>query len=372
MAEVTLFQVLVAQLPVAQAFSPETWAFSPRPSSLIGEGAGTESPRRSRERLRHWLIVAYLSIVVWLPENLSAQPVSITLNKSVSALLHVDSANWNEAWIEVDGAPAGSEKLTTQDLFVGDGERTAQILSVDSIGSKFRSHLALSFMLDNSSSMFHTYDSLTRMCDSIIAVLPPGVVLQAVTFDNTARSESHIYTKRSSVFIAQSGFRDSAATISDFWHFFHTIRTEYTPLYDAIWTVIANIGDRRAQMLGSGVSGVGYRKNSFHIPDTLNPIPDSCDDVVLVITDGKDNASRASIEMLNDFVSTAHVRLFAIDFRTRPDARLLWLARHAGGEFYVADNISDLGELLRDIRTLLTRQYHVRYRFPSLTPSSGK
>ena len=348
MAEMILAQVLVAQQQsVAQAFSPETWAFSPRPSSPMGERTGTESPRRSRERLRHCLIAAYFSIVFWLPGNSSAQPISITLNKSVNALLHVDSTNWNEAWIEVDGAPAGSEKLTTGDLLVSDGERMAQILSVDSIGSKFASHLALSFMLDNSGSMFHAYDSLTRMCDSVIAGLPPGALLQAVTFDNTARSESHIYTRRSSVFIAQSGFRDSVAAISTFWHFFDTIRTQYTPLYDAIWTVIANIGDRRVS-------------------------DDTRDDIVLIVTDGQDNASRASIEMLNDFVSTAHVRFFAINFRTRADARLLWLAHHAGGEFYVADDLSDLRELLRDIRASLTRQYYVRYRFPSLTPSSGK
>jgi len=282
-----------------------------------------------------------------LSTTLLAQSISIKLTKPASALIRVDSANWNEAWITLEGASPLSKKLDTADLLVTDGERIAKVISVDSVGCRFASHLALSFMLDNSGSMFHAYDSLTRMCDSILNVLPHGVLFQAVTFDNTARSESHIYTKRASVFIAQSGFRDSAKAVSTFWHFFDTIRTQYTPLYDAIATVITNIDDRR---LGDSISR---------------------DDVILVVTDGEDNASRASIEMLNELVSTAHVRLFTINFRTEPDERLRWLARNASGEFYVADDLRDLRELLWQIGSYLMRQYHVVYRFPSLTPSSG-
>ncbi|HWF45069.1 MAG TPA: vWA domain-containing protein [Candidatus Kapabacteria bacterium] len=295
-----------------------------------------------------WLATGVVLLFTFLyPLSLHAQPISITLIKPASGLLRVDSANWNEAWITLDGQSPSAKKLDTADLHVTDGEQFANVISVDSIGSRFSSHLALSFMLDNSGSMFHAYDSLTRMCDSILAVLPGGVVFQAVTFDNTARSESHIYTKRASVFIAQSGFRDSAKAVSAFWHFFDTIRSQYTPLYDAIATVITNIDDRR---LGDSI---------VH------------DDVILVVTDGEDNASRASIEMLNELVSTAHVRLFAINFRTEVDERLRWLARNAKGEFYVAEDLRDLRELLRQIGSFLTRQYHVVYRFPSLTPSSG-
>jgi hypothetical protein len=302
------------------------------------------------DKMRRRLIAGYIllfTILYPLSTILQAQPISIKLTKPASALLRVDSANWNEAWITLDGASPSAKKLDRTDLRVTEGERIAKVISVDSIGSLFTSHLALSFMLDNSGSMFHAYDSLTRMCDSILAVLPSGVIFQAVTFDNTARSESHIYTKRASVFIAQSGFRDSAKAVRTFWHFFDTIRTQYTPLYDAIATVITNIDDRRAE------------SNTAR------------EDVILVVTDGEDNASRASIEMLNELVATAQVRLFAINFRTEADERLRWLARNAGGEFHVADDLRDLRELLRQIGSFLTRQYHIVYRFPSLTPSSG-
>ena len=296
-----------------------------------------------------WLLLRTILILSFCCYGgaLFAQTISIKLTDPRPALLHIDSANWNEAWIEVDGARNTFKKLRAEDLIVTDDERVAKIISIDSIGSKFGSHLALSFMLDNSGSMFHAYDSLTRMCDSIIAGLSRGVLLQAVTFDTKARSESHLYTKRPSVFIAQTGFRDSIAPVSTFWHFFDTIRTQYTPLYDAIAAVVGNINDRR-------MSGDIARE-----------------DVVIVVTDGEDNASRASIEMLNDLVSTARVRLFAINFRTAEDARLLWLTHRAGGEFYTAENLHDLRALLKEIGSSLTRKYHIQYRFPSLTPSSS-
>ena len=277
-----------------------------------------------------------------------AQEIGITLTDPHLGLLRTDSANWSEAWIELDGAPPLSKKLTIDDLRVLNGKRLGKILSIDSVVTTFKSHLALSFVLDNSGSMFHAYDSLTRMCDTLVDSLPPGVVGQAVTFDNMPRSESHLYTRRSSVFIAQSGFRDSIRGVKSFWHFFDSIRTSYTPLYDAIAAAVGNVTSRR-------LNG-----------DTTHA------DIVLVVTDGEDNASRTDIETLNDLLKAARVRLFAINFRTDADARLQWLARHTSGEYYLAYDIPDLADLLHQIRRRMSQQYHVRYQFNSPGPSSGR
>lgn len=294
------------------------------------------------------IAILAMILVTCYPVLVTAQSVSIALRDTTCGLLRADSANWNEAWIEIDGAMPGTKALGVTDLVVTGRDRVAEVLSVDSIGTKYKSHLALSFVLDNSGSMFHAYDSLTKYCDSILAGLPPGVTAQVVTFDNAARTESHLYTRRASVFIAQSGFRDSLGPLRSFWHFYDTIRTQYTPLYDAIAAAATNIQERR----------------SMH-RDTARS------DVLLVITDGDDNASRTSIEALNELLSEERLRLFAINFRTEADNRLQWLVRHSGGKLYVADGLSALRSILRKIGLSLTREYHVTYRFPSLGPSSG-
>jgi von Willebrand factor type A domain len=293
--------------------------------------------------------------------HLSAQPITIELNNPKAALLQTDSTNWNEAWIELSGVSPG-EKLTTDDLTIANGNRMAEMLSVDSIGWKFHSTLALSFVLDNSGSMFHAFDSLTSVCDSMVNILPAGAIGQAVTFDTRYRGPSHLYTSRSSVFIAQHGFTDSMAALSRFWHFYDTIRTQFTPLYDAIGVAVTNITARRER--GDYAHSDTAHNDTAHNDTAHN-------DVLIVVTDGEDNASRASIELLQRLLASAHLRLFAINFRTEEDNRLEWLARKTGGEYFTASNIGELRELLQFIGLSLTQQYHVRYRFPTLGPSSG-
>ncbi len=278
--------------------------------------------------------------------QLQAQPIAIELNNPKAAQLQTDSVNWNEGWIEISGISPG-EKPDIDDLHVTSGNRPADVLTIDSIGSSFRSRLALSFVLDNSGSMFHAFDSLTKDCDSIVKLLPTGAIGQALTFDTRYRDPSHRYTNRSSTFIAENDFTDSLPKLSYFWHFFDTIRTQHTPLYDAIAAGVTNITERRE------------RGDTAH------------NDVLIIVTDGEDNASRTSIESLEKLVASAHLRLFAINFRTDEDNRLEWLARKTGGEFFTANNITELRTLLRSIGLSITQQYHIRYRFPTLGPSSG-
>ncbi|SRR5579883_413706 len=285
-------------------------------------------------------------IALTLACGASAQTIKLSLKDSTKALLTLDSSNWNEAWIEVDGTKPNASTITKEDFRVSDGSRTAQVLSVDSIPLRSKSYLALSFVLDNSGSMFHSYDSLTRYCDSIADSLPAGCIAQAVTFDNRFRSESHLYTKRSSIFIAEFAFTDSLNRLRKFWHYYDTIRTQYTPLYDAIAAAVQNIDERRLHS------------------DTL------WNDVVIVVTDGEDNASRASIEDVRDLISNNRLRLFAINYRTEEDARLEWLARQSGGAYFLADDLKDLRVILGEIRHSLARQYHIRYLFPSSGPIS--
>ncbi len=280
-----------------------------------------------------------------------AQSISIALRDSTSALLQVDSANWNDAWIEVSGRDTSAPRLAIKDIRVTNGRRIAEILSVDSIGAIYRSRLALSFVLDNSASMFYSYDTLTQFCDSILDEQPKGLLGQAVTFDNTYRNPWELYTAEQSTFIAQSTkgeFTEDRNALSIFWHFYDTVRTEFTPLYDAIAAAVTNIDDRRPH-------------------DTV-----SRSDVLLVVTDGQDNASRTSIETLETLLASSHIRLFAINYRVEDEGRLPWLASQTGGEYFLAENLRQLKHILRTIGLELTREYHLRYRFPSLGPSGGE
>jgi hypothetical protein len=299
------------------------------------------------ECLKRMKVFSYVLVALAVfAECANAQPVAVALTDPATALLQVDSANGHEAWIELSGQLT-DRKVTKGELRVTSGNRVAEILSVDSIAWKFRSRLALSFVLDNSGSMFHAFDSLTRMCDSLIDSLPTGAIGQAITFDDRYRNATHLYTARSSTFIAQQEFTDSISALRRFWHFFDTIRTQFTPLYDAIAAAVTNIDERR-------IKG-----------DTAHS------DVLIVVTDGQDNASRASIEELAELLASAHLRLFAINFRVEDEGRLPWLARHAGGAYFLANNLTELRTTLKSIGRSLTRQYHVRYRFPTLGPSSG-
>ncbi len=280
----------------------------------------------------------------------AAQSISIQLIDSTSAFLQTDSANWNAAWIEVSGMAPDAPLLTPKDLRVTNGPRSAEVLSVDSIGAKYHSHLALSFVLDNSGSMFDSYDTLTRFCDSILADQPAGLIGQAVTFDKRYRNPWELYTAERSIFIAQSSHGDFTAsrdTLRRFWHFYDTIRTQFTPLYDAIMAALTNINDRRPH-------------------DTI-----ARNDVLIVVTDGQDNASRTSIESLEELLAASHIRLFAINYRVAEEGRLPWLARETGGEYFFARNLPALKRILLAIGQTMTREYHIRYRFPSLGPSSG-
>ena len=282
------------------------------------------------------------------PRMVLAQPIAITLIHS-KALLQVDSSNWNEAWIEVSGIAPSAPRLAPKDICVSIRGRRAEVLSVDSIAAKYRCRLALSFVLDNSGSMFDSYDTLTRACDSIIDGLPPGVLGEAVTFDNTYRNPWELYTADKSTFIAQSKqgtFTGDRKALRAFWHFYDTIRTPFTPLFDAIAAAVTNIDDRR-------------------LHDTV-----SRSDVLIVVTDGEDNASRTSVETLEDILAGNRIRLYAISYRVREAGRLAWLARETGGGYFKARNLHQLKRILRSIGRVLTRQYYVRYRFPSLGPSS--
>jgi hypothetical protein len=287
-------------------------------------------------------VAVALVIVATNQGGVRAQPraaIQIALRDSLHSRLAVDSANRTDAWIQILGEDADAGRLTPRDVRVTNAGDSAEVLSVDSVSAIFSSRLSLGFVLDNSGSMFHTYDSLTRYLDSLTIGLPVGVRAQAVAFDDRERSRTHRFTTRSNVFLAQSGLLDSVARLRAFWHFYDTIRVGYTPFFDAVRLAVENNED-------------------IERPHVL-----------IGITDGEDNASETSVEDLGRLVRATNTRLILISLNTE-SLRLRWLARVARASLYSVSDVEDLRNLLAKLGLSLTRSYHVRYRFPSLRPIS--
>lgn len=233
-----------------------------------------------------------------------------------------------------------------------EGLGSARIIRLDSITTS--AGLALTFVLDNSSSMFHAYDSLTHYLDLFVGGLASGhgrgprVQYSAIVFDNAPRTSRHLTTAMRDVYIAPLGFTDSVRDVARFWHFYDTIRSDFTPLYDAI-------------------------AESLDPSEDLNASLDSASQqVIIVVSDGADNASRISLEDLAGTMRHRPLRLFAINFRSEPDRRLIWLARHTDGTYFYADNLSELRDTLKSLRKSLFHCYVIHYRFPPKGAATSK
>ncbi|MEO6940488.1 MAG: VWA domain-containing protein [Candidatus Kapaibacterium sp.] len=281
---------------------------------------------------------------VYVPE------VHVLLKNPAGALVIMDTSTEQEAIVQVIGKLGKPIRgLNKVDFLVRASDNlSGEILSVDTISIPNSRRLALSFVLDNSGSMFHAYDTLTKYLDTLVFGLPAGSVASAVVFDDKARTPRHLSTKRRRVYIAAENFNADLRRLSNFWHYYDSIRSDFTPLYDAI---------------AEGLRMIELRLER----DTA-----SVRDVMVVITDGSDNASRTTLDDLTDMLQGNKVTLFAINFRTEPDPKLEYLAHHGRGSFFYAEDLHDLKAALRDLSRDLTLAYRIRYKFPPPAPSHAR
>ena len=230
-------------------------------------------------------------------------------------------------------------KLKSQDFLVTRGADTAEIISITEHHNVSTKDLAISFILDNSGSMYHSYDSVATYMDSFVDSLADGFVANAIVFDNKER-KPNFESGRNGLFIALSGFTSERKALKDFWHFYDAIRTEFTPLYDALVASFRQVRIRR--LLG----------------DSLRQ------EIIIVITDGLDNASRSTLSTLQEFASVLPLTLYTISYRIEPDNKLDWLARRTKGKHYTTDELFLLHNFLEEIRKNISASYTLKYRFP--------
>ncbi|MFI5262882.1 MAG: VWA domain-containing protein [Candidatus Kapaibacterium sp.] len=255
--------------------------------------------------------------------------LSVSVIASDSAYLRVRTQNGHAV-----------KKLTSDDFLITRDDDTAEIISCTALTRSSTSDLAVSFILDNSSSMYHSYDSLTKYLDVFLDSLGIGLTVNVMAFDNVERKRSYDGTNHTELFIASSEFTEDKSTIKEFWHSYDSIRTDFTPLYETIIKGLERIIDRRK-------AGDSLRS-----------------EIMIVVTDGADNASSVNIEKLSELISVMPVTLFTVNFKSDPDGRLLWLAKKSRGDHYVAADLHGLQKTLEYLRKDISYSYKLVFRFP--------
>ncbi len=235
--------------------------------------------------------------------------------------------------------------LDSSDILITKGSDTATIIRFEKTTSLTAHGLGINFILDNSSSMFHSYDTLTKYLDVLLDSIPGDPSFSAVAFDNSERQPTYDGTRREGLFIASSAHTMERPLIRRFYHFFDTIRTNLTPLYDAIWSSLEHITDRR-------IKGDSLRT-----------------DVALIVTDGDDNCSGHSITDLEALIHAMKLPLYVINYRSQPDGSFIWLITKSGGHGYLAETLPELRAALKQVVTTLTTGYKVVFSYPFGGPS---
>lgn len=297
-------------------------------------------------------IAHFLTLLLGYHTTAFAQPqldrVSFTLtgnsDKFEKCRLSVLSSNNDSATIQVltpDGTSLGdvhAEDLTVTSPRLGAGS----IFRIDSVISSAEPKLWVSFVLDNSVSMFHNYDSLTAYLDYVVRGIHQH--FSAVVFDNTLRTTQSLTTAKHDVFLSVLPRTDSSRALRKFWHYYDTIRSDWTPLYDAIYAAIDPL-------------------------TSTETVEQEGEHLIVAISDGEDNASRIGLTDLGSIVKEKAIRLFAINFRDEPDTRLRWLCKRGHGSYFYADDLKELSVVLQGLKAMLFGAYVIHYRFTG--PGAG-
>jgi hypothetical protein len=165
------------------------------------------------------ILLASLLHVSWL----QAQP-SVSVDKPEHDVFIHD---WSEDELTVTVTNREGQfikGLNDKDFIVRDSTGVVQVSGAEVSRITDAKSLSLSFVLDNSASIFAGYDSITKYLDGFIQSVPGDVLMGAYVFDNRDRTPMHEPTRRGQVYIASSGETESRDSISRFWHYYDSIR----------------------------------------------------------------------------------------------------------------------------------------------------
>lgn len=269
--------------------------------------------------------------------------------KDTTTKLHIIASTQDSAAVRVTGKNGlGIKGLNENNFVIVSSFDTAEFVTCQEVTTETTSDLAISFIFDNSGSMFSTYDSLTTYADRFIDSLADGFIANALTFDDIDRKPSFELSRRGTMYIALTGFSSEREVLKNFWHFYDTVRSKYTPLNDALLAALEQIRYRRQKS------------------------KDERRDIVILVTDGVDNASKTTLSTLQELTEALKVTLFTISYSNEPNNRLDWLARKTGGQHFNSYYLHDLRNVLEGIRHSISSSYKLTYQFPFRGASSPK
>lgn len=267
--------------------------------------------------------------------------------KDTTAKLQIIASTLDSASIRVTDKNGLTIKgLNESNFVIVSSSDTAEFVSSEEVTTEITSDLAISFIFDNSGSMFSTFDSLTRYADRFIDSLSDGFIANVLTFDDIDRKPSFELSQRGTMYIALSGFSSEREVLKDFWHFYDSVRSKYTPLNDALLAALEQIRYRRQK-------GKDERR-----------------DIIILVTDGADNASKTTLSTLQELTEALKVTLFTISYSNEPNNKLDWLARKTGGKHFNSHYLHDLRNVLEAIRRNISSSYKLTYSFPFRGASS--
>lgn len=120
--------------------------------------------------------------------------------------------------------------------------------------------------------------------------------------------------------------------------------------------------------LSSADEGFGYYSAMFDAAlasiSLLKEEPEEIPRMLILLTDGDDNASKVRVKQVLDSAKKHKVRIFTVGFGYSKDETLTALAQATGGKSYKAYSKQELMKVFLDIYRSLRNYYYITYRPP--------
>jgi len=232
-----------------------------------------------------------------------------------------------------DGTPVTG--LTEEDFSITDGLKKIKILSVDPLHTDLDIPLNLVIIIDNSLSMKNrnAVTPLLNALDEYLKVIRPIDHVTAITF---SKKTNMFYGKKLN--LRTIGTTDVKQLKTFFEEGFSKNLTTRTYLYDAVSTGM----------------------------DILKEIPESEHNILTIFTDGADNNSKATPEiLLSKADNMDNFETYIIDYTeaNNKDPFFSKLAEENTGNVWKADESSELIPIFKTISKLLLYKYVITYRY---------
>ncbi len=265
--------------------------------------------------------------------------LKITTKRPVNKLSHF-SLEENKVIVSAydeNGKPIRG--LTKDDFTIVSGSRKTEIVSVETMESSKEVPLNIILVVDNSLSMSKrkAIKPLLAALTEFYKIMRPKDYVDAVTFDETGISPGIPFTKKN--LRVKKAFSNNPKELKTFFkNSFKKRLSNQTYLYDSVFT------------------GLSIAKD---LPQLENKI-------IVIFTDGEDNASKYNQQEIVDTVKQVNnIQIYTIDYMpgTQKDPFFSNLSEQTGGQIWKAGSAEEILPIFQSFSNILLYRYLVKYRF---------